>query len=114
MPMIRIGSNFLRALGYSLLPRALGLALLPMIILTVLVWVMGHFFWEPAQALIRQAWSTLPWHEVWMAWIPESGRHLLSDVMAPVVVIGLITQILDQRQFLCLHLLCDGLKNAIP
>ena len=108
MPMIRIGSNFLRALGYSLLPRALGLALLPMIILTVLVWVMGHFFWEPAQALIRQAWSTLPWHEVWMAWIPESGRHLLSDVMAPVVVIGLITPLLILVSLLAVSLLAAG------
>ena len=106
--MIRMGSNFLRALGYSLMPRALGLALLPMVILTVLVWVMGHFFWEPAQALIRQAWSALPGSETWVAWIPESGRHLLSEVMAPVVVIGLITPLLIVASLLMVSLLAAG------
>ena len=106
--MIRMGSNFLRALGYSLMPRALGLALLPMVILTVMVWVMGHFFWEPAQALIRQAWSALPGSETWVAWIPENGRHLLSEVMAPVVVIGLITPLLIVASLLMVSLLAAG------
>lgn len=106
--MIRMGGNFFRALGYSLLPRALGLALLPMVILTALVWAMGHFYWEPAQALIREAWSALPGAEIWVTWVPESGRHFLSEVMAPVVVIGLVTPLLIVSSLLVVSLIAAG------
>lgn len=106
--MIRIGSNFFRALGYSLMPRALGLAVLPMIFLTVLVWAWGYWFWEPAQALIREVWAMNPLSQTLQAWIPTNAQHFLSDVMAPVVVIALITPLLIVLSLVMVSLLAAG------
>ncbi len=106
--MIRISSNFFRALGYSLMPRALALAVLPMVILTVLVWVWGYWFWEPAQALIRDLWAMNPWAQSLQAWIPASGQHLLNAVMAPVVVIALVSPLLIVLSLVMVSLLAAG------
>jgi len=92
--MIRLGSSFLRALGYSVMPKAIAIAFLPMILLTVSVMVLGHFFWEPAQSGIREWMSTVPWLHDFLQWLQTSGWGAVSAVMVPLLVIALSTPLL--------------------
>ena len=52
--------SFWRAAAYLLMPRVIGLSLLPLLIAGGLALVLGYFFWEAAVATVRatlESWS---------------------------------------------------------
>jgi hypothetical protein len=90
-PMLnRVMDSFWRALAYCLLPRVIGLSLLPLVVAGVLAFGFMFLFWESAIAAVR---ATL---EHWMLidsllrWLDSLGLQAFRSALAPMVLLALM------------------------
>ena len=86
--------SFWRACAYCLLPRVIGLSLLPLVIMVGLSLGLGYFFWEPAIDMVR-AWleASQMLGGLWR-WLDQLGFAHLKTVVAPLLVIFLLTPVI--------------------
>lgn len=80
---------FWRAAAYSLMPRVIGLSLLPLLLAGSLFLVLGYFFWEGAVAAVHgwlQAWSL---SEAALRWLDVHASGGFRAVLAPMIVVAL-------------------------
>jgi hypothetical protein len=79
--------SFWRALAYLLMPRVIGLSLLPLLIAGGAFFALGWFFWEPTLATVREqleSWSAV---EFLLKWIDSAlGPHYRVALAALIVV----------------------------
>ncbi len=86
--------SFWRAAAYCLHPRVIALSFLPLGIMVALALGLGYFYWEPAldgmRALLESsAWITRLW-----GWLEGMGVGNLKTVLAPLIVIFVVTPVI--------------------
>jgi hypothetical protein len=82
---------FWRAVAYCLHPRVVALSLLPLVLMAVVALGLGYFFWDAAVAGMDAWLSSLAVVERLSDWLGAIGLPGLRSVLAPVVVLGLVT-----------------------
>ncbi|WP_416761516.1 EI24 domain-containing protein [Roseateles sp. So40a] len=93
-PMGRLMDAFWRAAAYCLHPRVIGWSLLPLILLGVMSFVLGYFFWESAVAGVRatlESWSLV---DGLLKWLDGLGASGFRTVIAPIVVVAMAAPVL--------------------
>jgi hypothetical protein len=86
--------SFWRAVAYCLHPRVILLSLLPLALMAGLAFGVGYFFWENAIDTVRllfDQWSML---SRMLDWLAAIGMSNLKTVLAPLIVVALVTPII--------------------
>lgn len=78
-----------RAAAYLLMPRVIGLSLLPLLIAGGLALGLGYFFWESAVAGVRTSMESLSLVEALLDWLDRTAGANFRAVIAPMVVVVL-------------------------
>ncbi|OWQ93929.1 hypothetical protein CDN99_02795 [Roseateles aquatilis] len=92
--MSRVADSFWRAMAYCLHPRVIGWSLLPLILLGVLSFGLGYFFWEGAVAAVRatlESWSLV---DSLLKWLDSLGASGFRTVIAPIIVVAMAAPVL--------------------
>ena len=102
--------SFWRAVAYCMHPRVIALSFLPLIVMVVLSFGLGYFFWEGAVASVA-AW--LQSHELMQAflgWLDRLGMGGLRSVFGPLLVLVMATPVIV---LLCLLLVAVFMTPAM-
>ncbi|MGC3987647.1 MAG: EI24 domain-containing protein [Pseudorhodoferax sp.] len=83
--------SFWRAAAYCLHPRVIALSVLPLVLMAVLSLGLGYFFWEPAVAWMRAWLHGWPAFGTVMGWLQGLGFGGVQAVVAPLLLIALVT-----------------------
>ncbi|MDO5692204.1 MAG: EI24 domain-containing protein [Pseudomonadota bacterium] len=89
--MQRVLDAFVRALGHVLLPRVIGLTLLPLLVMTALALGLGYFFWSGALEWMRVALASWPVVD-WLDSRLQLGG--LAGLLAPFALVALVTPVI--------------------
>lgn len=82
---------FWRSVAYCLHPRVIGLSLLPLVLMTVLSFVLGYFFWQSTLSAV-QAWlASLGSYQVVSGWLTDIGMSGLLGLVPAALVLMLAT-----------------------
>ncbi len=81
--------SFWRASAYLLLPRVIGMSLLPLLLAGGLSLLWGYLFWEDAVATVRGAMERWVLIEAGLHWLAVNLGESFRSVMAPLVVVVL-------------------------
>lgn len=81
--------SFWRASAYLLLPRVVGLSLLPLLLAGGMSLLWGYLFWEDAVATVRAAMERWVLIEAGLHWLAVNLGESFRSVMAPLVVVVL-------------------------
>jgi hypothetical protein len=86
--------SFWRAVGYCLHPRVIALSILPLVLMVVLSFALGYFFWDAAVSQVltwveQQALLTFA-----LGWLSALGLDGMGAVLAPLVVLALATPLI--------------------
>jgi hypothetical protein len=93
-PLGRLADSFWRAAAYCLHPRVIGWLMLPLILIGVVSFGLGWFFWEGAVAGVRgtlESWSLVAGL---LKWLDDFGASGLRTVIAPIIVIVMVSPLL--------------------
>ena len=82
---------FWRAVAYCLHPRVVVLSLLPLLLMALAALGLGYFFWDTAVAGMDAWLSSLAVIERLSDWLAVIGLSGLRTVLAPVMVLALVT-----------------------
>ena len=82
---------FWRAVGYCLHPRVIGLSFLPVILMAVVSFALGYFFWDTAVAGVAAWFEAFELVQAFLGWLERLGMGSLRTVFAPLVVLVLAT-----------------------
>ena len=82
---------FWRAVIYCVHPRVVGLSLLPLILMVLLSFALGYFFWEPAVNGVAIWFESFELLQAFLSWLERIGLGSLRTVFAPLVVLALAT-----------------------
>lgn len=104
-PMGLLFDSFWRAAAYCMRPRVIALSLLPLTLMAVLAFGVGHFYWDAAvhfmhslldsSALLASLWS----------WLQGWGLGDVTSVMAPLMVVVAVAPVLVVVSLLMVALL---------
>lgn len=83
--------SFWRAGMYCVHPRVVGLSLLPLVLMVALSWLLGYLYWDVAISEVRSWLDASSWLDTVWRWLDGVGLSHLKTVVAPVVVIFLVT-----------------------
>ena len=85
--------SFWRSVAYCLHPRVIGLSVLPLILMVVLSFGLGYFFWDSASAGLREYLGGFPGFAVLTDWLGALGVNLevLQQWLAPILLLALVT-----------------------
>lgn len=86
--------SFWRAAAYCLLPRVVALSLLPLLLITLLAWGSGHFYWQPAVVWMQAMLEGSDWLALLWGWLRHFGVDNLPLVLAPLLVLMLATPVI--------------------
>jgi len=87
--MGRLADACWRAAAYCLLPRVIGLSLLPLLIGAGVTVGLAYFFWEAAVAGVRATLESWLLVDSLLRWLDAMGAAGFRSVMAPLVVIAM-------------------------
>jgi len=102
--------SFWRAVAYCMHPRVIALSFLPLVLMVVLSFGLGYFFWDAAVA------SVTAWLEAYevvqslLGWLERVGMSSLRTVFAPLLVLVLATPVIV---LLCLLLVAAFMTPAM-
>ncbi|MBI2771559.1 MAG: EI24 domain-containing protein [Burkholderiales bacterium] len=86
--------SFWRAAAYCLRPRVIALSLLPLVVMVGVSLLLGYFFWEQAvDSVFRWLESSSLLSTLWN-WLQGLGMGNLKTVVAPLIVIFLVTPVI--------------------
>ena len=86
--------SFWRAVAYCVRPRVIALSFLPLILMVAVALGLGYLYWEPAIDWVRTALEGSSMvNNVW-GWLQGIGLGSLKTVLAPLVVIFLVTPVI--------------------
>lgn len=83
--------SFWRAGMYCVHPRVVGLSLMPLVLMVALSWLLGYLYWDVAISEVRSWLDASSWLDTVWRWLDGVGLSHLKTVVAPVVVIFLVT-----------------------
>lgn len=79
--------SFWRALAYCVHKRVIAWSLFPLLLMTLMVWGLGYFFWADAVQKVQALLDGVGWlHRLWV-WMQEHGVGYASEVVASMLVV---------------------------
>ncbi len=86
--------SFWRAAAYCLRPRVIALSFLPLLLLVALALGLGYFYWDAALDGVRHVLeASAVLNGIW-TWLQNMGVGQLKSVVAPLIVIFIVTPVL--------------------
>lgn len=79
--------SFWRAAAYCVLPRVVALSLLPLLLIALIAWGAGHFWWAGAVAWVQGSLETSHWLGMLWSWLQAFGVDNAPGVLAPMLVV---------------------------
>jgi hypothetical protein len=92
--MRQLFDAFWRAVVYCAMPRVIVLSLMPLLIMVVLALGLGYFFWDIAIDSVRSGLEASAVLVVIWNWLAGIGLAHLKTVVAPLIVIALVTPLI--------------------
>jgi hypothetical protein len=86
--------SFWRAVAYLLMPRVVGLSLLPLLLAGGLTLVLGYVYWEAAVAGVRAQLESWLLIEALLKWLESTLGASFRAVMAPMIVVALAVPVI--------------------
>lgn len=86
--------SFWRAVAYGLKPRVMALSFLPLLLMTALALGLGYFYWEGVLASVRLWLESSTWVASIAGWLQGFGMGNLKVVLAPLIVIFVVTPVI--------------------
>jgi Etoposide-induced protein 2.4 (EI24) len=83
--------SFWRAVMYCLLPRVIGMSILPLVLTVSLSGFLGYLYWNDAVLQVQQWLEMSSWLSVVWRWLEGVGFAQLKTVVAPLLVIFSVT-----------------------
>lgn len=102
--------SFWRAVAYCIHPRVIALSFLPLILMVVLSFGMGYFFWEGAVASVSAWLQSYELMQAFLGWLDRLGMGGLRAVFGPLLVLVLVTPVIV---LLCLLLVALFMTPAM-
>ena len=102
--------SFWRAIAYCMHPRVIALSFLPLILMVVLSFGLGYFFWENAVASVTAWLEAFDLIQMFLGWLERLGLGSLRTVFAPLLVLVLATPVIV---LLCLLLVAMFMTPAM-
>jgi hypothetical protein len=102
--------SFWRAIAYCMHPRVIALSFLPLILMVVLSFGLGYFFWESAVASVAAWLEAFDLVQMFLGWLERLGLGSLRTVFAPLLVLVLATPVIV---LLCLLLVAMFMTPAM-
>ena len=97
--------SFWRAVAYCLNPRVIALSLLPLLIMVVLTAALAYFFWASAVAALDQWLQGATLINTLGGWAERWGAHGWREVLAPLLLVLLVTPLIVVGSLLLVALL---------
>lgn len=82
---------FWRAAAYCMHPRVIGLSFVPLVLMVVLSFAGGYFFWDSALAAVNAWLDSLSLVQSLLGWIEGLGFGAVRAVFAPLLVLVVAT-----------------------
>lgn len=86
--------SFWRAVAYCMHPRVIALSFLPLILMVVVSFGLGYFFWEGAVASVAAWLEAFKLMQAFLGWLDRMGMGSLRTVFAPLLVLVLATPVI--------------------
>ncbi len=86
--------SFWRAAAYCIHPRVIALSFLPLVVMVALALGLGYLYWEPAVDGVRAMLESSELLNRFWAWMQGIGAGGLKTVVAPLIVIFLVTPVI--------------------
>ncbi len=102
--------SFWRAAAYCLHPRVIALSFLPLVLMVVLSFVLGYFFWDAAVTAVTAQLEAYSLVQGVLQWLDGAGMSSLRTVFAPLLVLVLATPVIV---LLCLLLVAGFMTPAM-
>ena len=83
--------SFWRAAMYCLMPRVIGLSLLPLVLTVALSGFLGYMYWDAAVLMVQRWLEASSWLEGVWRWLEGVGFANLKTVVGPLLVIFSVT-----------------------
>ena len=83
--------SFWRAAMYCLMPRVIGLSLLPLVLTVALSGFLGYMYWDAAVLTVQRWLEASSWLEGVWRWLEGVGFANLKTVVGPLLVIFSVT-----------------------
>lgn len=103
--MASLFASFWRAVFDCLHPRVIALSVLPLLLMGGLAWALAHFFWVDAVQTVQALLTGLPLLSTIWAWLQGLGLGDLPTLLAPLLVVLLVTPVLAIVSLLIVALL---------
>lgn len=101
---------FWRAVAYCLHPRVIALSFLPLVLMVVLSFALGYFFWDGAVASVMGWLEAFNLVQTFLGWLEGLGLGSLRAVFSPLIVLVLATPVIV---LLCLLLVAAFMTPAM-
>lgn len=85
--------SFWRAAAYCVLPRVMALSLLPLLVIALLAWLFGHFWWDAGVAWLQSVLDSWEWLSFIRGWLQDAGVQGPS-LLAPLLLAVLVTPVI--------------------
>jgi hypothetical protein len=92
--MASVLDSFWRAAAYCLHPRVILLSLAPLLLVGVLAFGLGYFYWEAAVDAVRRNFESWELLAPVFSWLDGVGLGMLRNFIGPLVVVVLTTPVL--------------------
>ena len=102
--------SFWRAVAYCMHPRVIALSFLPLVLMVVLSFGLGYFFWDAAVASVTAWLEAYEMVQTLLGWLERVGMSSLRTVFAPLLVLVLATPVIV---LLCLLLVAAFMTPAM-
>lgn len=83
--------SFWRAVAYCLHPRVIALSVLPLALMVAAALGLGWLFWDAALDAVRASFESWALASMLIGWLESVGLSGLKSVLAPLVVVLLVT-----------------------
>lgn len=103
--MASLFASFWRAVFDCLHPRVIALSVLPLLLMGGLAWALAHFFWGDAVQAVQTLLTSLPLLSTIWTWLQGLGMGDLPTLLAPLLVVLLVTPLLAMVSLLVVALL---------
>ncbi|MBK7313466.1 EI24 domain-containing protein [Candidatus Aalborgicola defluviihabitans] len=103
--MSMLFDSFWRAAAYCLRPRVILLSVLPLVLVVALTVGLGYFYWDVAMDQVRLLLESSEFVNNGWAWLDSIGLGRIKTVLAPMVVIFVVTPLIVMVSLLVVALL---------
>ena len=108
--MSQLFDSFWRAIAYCMHPRVIALSFLPLILMVLLSFGLGNFFWEGAVSGVASWLDAFDLLQAFLGWLERMGLGSLRTVFAPLLVLEMATPVIV---LLCLLLVAMFMTPAM-